>query len=221
MKALMWNILLSVFAYMALSVGTLLMISMVIDYASFRTDIHFLQYKQSYLPDFTWRIAFYGHVFSSVVSLAAGLTQFSSYLRTKYIKLHRIIGKLYVFNVLIINFPAAMILAINANGLLPSKMAFTILDLLWFYFTAKAWTTIRKGEVEKHRAYMIRSFALTFSAITLRTWKIILSSSFSIDPLSLYMIEAWMGFVPNLLFAEWWIYRDRKIAARIPERQKK
>jgi hypothetical protein len=26
-----------------------------------------------------------------------------------------------------------------------------------------------------------------------------------IDPVHLYMIDAWMGFVPNLLVAEWWI----------------
>lgn len=210
MKELLGNILLSVFAYIVLSVGTLLMLSIVFDYASFRTDIHFLQFKQGYLTNQIWRIAFYVHVFSSTISLAAGLTQFSSYLRTKHITLHRTIGKIYVLNILVVNFPAAMILAINANGLLPSRIAFSILDLLWFYFTAKAWTTIRKGEVEKHSAYMIRSFALTFSAITLRTWKIILSNGINIDPLSLYMIEAWIGFVPNLLFAEWWIYRERK-----------
>ena len=54
---------------------------------------------------------------------------------------------------------------------------------------------------------MIRSYALSFSAITLRTWKIILSHSFQVDPASLYMIDAWMGFVPNLLFAEWLIRR--------------
>jgi hypothetical protein len=36
-------------------------------------------------------------------------------------------------------------------------------------------------------------------------WKIILPDLFNIDPGTLYMIDAWMGFVPNLLFAEWFI----------------
>jgi hypothetical protein len=49
---------------------------------------------------------------------------------------------------------------------------------------------------------MIRSYALTFSAITLRTWKLILSNIFSIDLAELYVIDAWLGFVPNLLLAE-------------------
>jgi hypothetical protein len=47
------------------------------------------------------------------------------------------------------------------------------------------------------------------SAVTLRTWKIIFLSMVYIDPLHLYMIDAWMGFVPNLLFAEWLIRRKR------------
>ena len=49
---------------------------------------------------------------------------------------------------------------------------------------------------------MIRSFALTFSAITLRTWKLILSNLFTIDLAELYVIDAWLGFVPNLAIAE-------------------
>jgi len=102
-----------------------------------------------------------------------------------------------------------MIMAFYANGHLPSKIAFVILDCFWFWFTYKAVIAIKSNDVKKHRRFMLRSYALTFSAITLRTWKIILSHSFTIDPLSLYMIDAWMGFVPNLLFAEWLIQKKQ------------
>ena len=57
---------------------------------------------------------------------------------------------------------------------------------------------------------MIRSFALTFSAITLRSWKIVLTNVFHPDPLTLYMIDAWIGFVPNLLLAEWLIWKAQR-----------
>jgi uncharacterized membrane protein len=201
-------------AYLVLSMGTYLMLNMIIDYSSFRTNVHFLQYKQEYLSVSWWRIAFYVHVFSSIFALAAGFTQFSNYILKNYKTLHRIVGKIYVINVLLINFPAGMILAIYANGLWPTKMAFVILDCLWFYFTLRAYISIRRNKVKEHREFMIRSFALTFSAITLRTWKIILSSAFNMDPLTLYMVEAWMGFVPNLLFAEWLIRRKKRVSSR-------
>jgi uncharacterized membrane protein len=180
---------------------------MVIDYSSFRTDIHFLKYKQDYIDIPWWKAAFYIHVFSSVFALAAGLTQFSSYLLKSYRSIHRIIGKIYVFDILIINFPAGLIMAVYANGLLPSKIAFVVLDCLWFYFTYRAVAAVKKGNIAAHKRFMIRSYALTFSAITLRSWKIILMYTFHPDPLSLYMIDAWMGFVPNLLLAEWLIYK--------------
>ena len=95
-------------------------------------------------------------------------------------------------------------------------MAFVILDCLWFWFTWKAVREIRRKNITAHRNYMLRSYALTFSAITLRSWKLILSHSFSIDPAVLYMIDAWMGFVPNLLVAEWIIairYRKTRVSA--------
>jgi uncharacterized membrane protein YozB (DUF420 family) len=119
-------------------------------------------------------------------------------------------GRVYVFDVLFINFPTGMLMAFYANGHLPTKIAFIILDSLWFWFTLKAFLEIRKGNIRTHKQFMIRSYALTFSAITLRTWKIILSSLFVIAPVTLYMMEAWLGFVPNLLFAEWLIRKRRK-----------
>jgi len=193
------------------------MLTMIIDYSSFRTDIHFLKLKQDYLHISWWRIAFYVHIFSSIFALAAGFTQFSNYIRENYTQLHRAVGKFYVINVLFINFPAGMILAVYANGLFPGKFAFIILDCLWFYFTYRAYAAIRKGKINEHEEFMIRSFALTFSAITLRTWKIILTNTLSWDPVTIYMIEAWMGFVPNLLFAEWLIRRKRRQSSLEPK----
>ncbi|MGE8242005.1 MAG: DUF2306 domain-containing protein, partial [Sphingobacterium sp.] len=55
--------------------------------------------------------------------------------------------------------------------------------------------------------FMLRSFALTCSAITLRFWKVILVYLFQPNPMDLYQIIAWLGWVPNLLLIEFIIYR--------------
>lgn len=209
------NIIGSFFAYLILCIGTYLMLHMAIEYSSFKTDIHFLRYKQEYIHIPLWKTAFYIHVFSSVLALAAGLTQFSAHVLNNYRRLHRIVGWVYAVDILVINFPAAMIMAYYANGLLPSKIAFTILDCLWFWFTLKAVIAARKRDISQHKRFMIRSFALTFSAITLRSWKIILDNTFHPDPLTLYMIDAWIGFVPNLLLAEWLIWKAKRKKASV------
>jgi len=172
-------------------------------------NIGFLQYKQDYIHIMPWKIAFYTHVFSIIFALLAGFTQFSNFILQEHKKVHRVMGRIYAYDILFVNFPAAMIMAIYANGLLPGKAAFVVLDCLWFWFTYKAVYEVRKGHVIAHKQYMIRSYSLTLSAITLRSWKIIISGFVYIDPVHLYMIDAWMGFIPNLLFAEWLIRRTR------------
>ncbi len=205
MKTVIKNITKDLAIYFLLCAATFAMLLTIAQYLSLQTDVGFLKFKQDYIDNPVWRAAFYTHVFSSIFLLGAGFTQFSTYVLQHHKKLHRMLGKFYAYNIFFINFPAGMIMAFYANGLWPSKIAFIILDVLWCWFTYKAVAAIKVKDIKAHKRFMIRSYALTCSAITLRLWKIILSNTFSIDPATLYMIDAWMGFVPNLIFAEWLI----------------
>jgi uncharacterized membrane protein len=212
-------ILKSIAVYLVLCVATFLMLRMVLDYCAFRDDVDFLQFKQAYVGFWWWKTAFYIHVFSAIVALMAGFTQFSTRFLREHRAGHRFIGRVYAYDILVINFPTGMVLALCANGLLPGRSAFVLLDCLWFSFTLIAVMAVRRGQIARHRAFMIRSYALTFSAITLRTWKVVLSHTFHFEPVHLYMIEAWMGFVPNLLLVEWWLrhrVRRRSLPATQP-----
>jgi uncharacterized membrane protein YozB (DUF420 family) len=183
------------------------MLRIIIPHLSFGDRIGFLLEKQAYIHNPVWRTAFYIHVFSSILTLIAGGTQFSSYLLKHHRKLHRFMGRIYVWDILFINFPAGMVLAVHANGAWHTGLAFAILDCLWFWFTLRAFEEIGKKNIEGHRRHMIRSYALTLSAITLRSWKMILSFSTPLDAGTIYMMDAWLGFVPNWLAAEWFIAR--------------
>jgi uncharacterized membrane protein len=191
--------------YTILSASVFLMLRISTNYLAFQDNVQFLVFKQDYLNIKIWKFAFYTHAFSAVICLFAGFTQFSSELTIQYPRLHRLLGWIYVLNILIINFPAALIMSIYANGGLLTKLAFSILNLLWFVFTFKAVKFAIQGNISLHRKFMIRSFALTFSAITLRTWKVILTNTSVIDADDIYMTEAWLGFLPNLILAEIWI----------------
>jgi len=201
--------------YLVLNVGLFLMLRIIAQYTAFDDHAGFLQFKQAYLHNRVWKIAFYTHVFSSIFTLLAGLTQFSAEILKHHRGVHRIVGRLYAWDIIFVNFPAGLIMAIYANGHLPGKTAFLILDSLWLWFTVKAVIAIKKGDVARHRDYMTRSYALTFSAVTLRTWHLILSSAFALSPLLLYQVDAWLGFVPNLLCAEWLIATRKKKAKAV------
>ena len=195
--------------YLLLCTGTFLMLRIIARYFAFEDNRGFLAVKQDYINNTFWKAAFYIHVFSSIFTLIAGFTQFSGFILRKYRNVHRRMGKLYAYDILLINFPAGMIIAFYANGHWPTRIAFIILDLLWFFFTYKGVRAVRMGDIISHRKFMIFSYALTFSAVTLRTWKLILANALNLPPLTLYMTDAWMGFVPNLLFA-FWLTRKRK-----------
>jgi hypothetical protein len=181
------------------------MIKLVLTYVNLQSNVGFLEFKQDYIDIPIWKASFYIHVFSSTLCLLAGLTQFSGTILKDFPKTHKWIGKLYVYNILVINFPAGMIMAFYANGLWPTKLAFVILDLLWFWFTLISILAIKAGNIQGHKNNIMRSFALTFSAVTLRIWNEILSATINIDPLSLYQINSWLGFVPNLIAIELYI----------------
>lgn len=196
--------------------ATFLMLIGIVRYIPMQDNIGFLQFKQAYLHILPWKIAFYCHVFTIIFTLLAGFTQFSDTILKEHKKLHRLVGKIYAYDIFF-NFPVAFIMAIYANGQLPGKTAFVILDCLWFLFTLKAVIEVKKGNIAAHKEFMIRSYALTLSAVTLRLWKTIISGFVYVDPVHLYMIDAWMGFVPNLLFAEWLIRKKRNNLPLYPE----
>ncbi|MCB9239604.1 MAG: DUF2306 domain-containing protein [Flavobacteriales bacterium] len=182
-----------------------LMLRIILPYWSFQTNIGFLRIKQHYLHITPWKVAFFIHALGAVLSLPAGFTQFSDSFRRKRTKWHQRLGKTYLVAVLGIGAPTGLILAWYANGRLPSQIGFTLLAILWFWFTWMAWKSIVYKEIKQHQNWMIRSYALTLSAITLRLWKYVLANTLAPDPLLLYQVVTWLGFVPNLLVAEWLI----------------
>lgn len=182
-----------------------LMINITIPYFSLREDVAFLRIKQWVIENEIWKSSFYIHVFTSSLCLIAGFTQFSKNIQQNQPALHKTMGRLYVVVILFLSGPAGLAMALYANGGLLSQSAFTTLAILWILFTYLAYHFARKLDFKKHRAFMIRSFALTLSAITLRAWKWIIVLLFRPHPMDAYMLFAWLGWIPNLMIAEYLI----------------
>jgi len=102
--------------------------------------------------------------------------------------------------------PAGLLMSFYANGGVSSRIAFVLLSVLWILFTAIAWYKATKQNFKIHRIFMIRSYALTLSAITLRVWKVLLANYTDMPPMDRYRTIAWLGWVLNLFVAELIIY---------------
>lgn len=202
--------ILGVVSLAALAFFGWLMLRITLEYWPIRSDAAFLQIKQQYLGIRHWELAFWIHVFTSMPALLAGFTQFAPPILAKFPKAHRLMGRVYVFTVCFVTGPASLLMAFYANGGITSRIAFVILAVLWLTTTAMGWRMALLRDWRKHREWMIRSYALTLSAITLRVWKYLIVLAFEPPPMDVYRLVAWLGFVPNVLFAEWWIRRVRK-----------
>jgi hypothetical protein len=207
-----WRLVGGLLLLVLLGFFTLLMGRITLDYWPVRRDAGFLQIKQHYLGIVHWEVAFWVHVAVSMVPLLAGFTQFAPWVLRSWPWLHRGMGRTYVVLVCLVSGPASLVMAFYANGGMSSRIAFGILAQLWLGTTALGWRYALGREWERHREWMLRSYALTLSAITLRAWKFGIVMVFEPRPMDVYRLVAWLGFVPNVLFVEWLIRRRRRRA---------
>jgi len=192
----------------ALAFFSFLMIRLTLPYTAMRSNVNFLHTKLRIYHILHWRISFYAHVFTSCFVLVAGFTQFAPRLLYQYPRIHRAMGYTYLIIVTAISGPAAFIMGLYANGGPMARTSFILLSLLWIGFTALAGYFAVRRRFDLHGAFMFRSYALTLSALTLRsyTWLIDLSS-IPLSPREIYILTAWLSWVPNLLLAELLIRR--------------
>ncbi|TXF90330.1 DUF2306 domain-containing protein [Neolewinella aurantiaca] len=174
-------------------------------YIPVRFDVAFLKLKEP-IAYRHYQVAFFGHVYTSIVVLICGIPQFSQRLRLRWPAVHRWAGYAYVGLILLVAAPAGLVMALYANGGWSAQLSFVLQAVLWFWFTYRALRAIRKGRVGEHRDFMLRSFALTLSAISLRLFKWGIVALFAPPPMDTYRIVAWAGWLVNLGLAELWIY---------------
>lgn len=149
----------------------------------------------------THRTGIYVHVFASAIALSIGPLQFSSRVRLVRPHLHRWLGRLYLGIGVLVGGLAGLLMAFHAYGGTIGRLGFGALASMWLYTGLRAYVAIRARDAVSHRRWMMRNFALTFAAVTLRLW--LPATIASGVPFDLaYPAVAWLCWVPNLVVAE-------------------
>ncbi len=147
------------------------------------------------------RFGIYAHVFASAIALVLGPLQFSSRLRRSRASLHRWLGRFYLGAGVLIGGLAGLYMAFHTFGGDIARLGFAGLALAWLYTGLRAYLAIRAGNVAAHRAWMVRNFALSFAAVTLRLYmpaSVVTGIGFE----AAYPFIAWLCWVPNVIAAE-------------------
>ncbi|GAA1613644.1 DUF2306 domain-containing protein [Actinoplanes couchii] len=162
------------------------------------------------------QLAFWIHIVSAGLALAVGPFQFAKPVRRRFPAVHRWIGRTYVASVAFAS-ASGLVMAFYSSAALIGFFGFGSLAVLWGWTTYRGYRTIRSGDIAGHQAWMIRSFALTFAAPTLRLW---LGTLIGVQLLAgrtdfeqifddAYAVVPFMCWLPNIVAAEFMIYRRK------------
>jgi len=148
------------------------------------------------------------HIAGGMGALLAGPWQFSQRLRARALNFHRWLGRFYLISVAL-GSTAGLVMAVVSEEGWPTHFGFGILAVLWFATGLQAYREIRHGEIEAHRRWMIRNFALSLAAVTLRFYLPMMLFGLHWSFHAAFIAVSWLCWIPNLLVAEWMIHRKR------------
>jgi uncharacterized membrane protein len=103
------------------------------------------------------------HILAGTFALLIGPINFSSRIRQRHLKLHRVLGRIYVISVFV-GASTGVALAFGRPGF-PGTSGQAA---AWIVCTTAAFITARNRQIIQHRQWMARSYAVTFTFVSSR-----------------------------------------------------
>ena len=181
-----------------------------LSYFDFDLTKHFLGSKQDMVGNGIWLGAFYLHLlFGAIVTIIAIPLFFSKLIPFKA-KMHKHLGKIYIGSILFISGPTGLYLAFFAEGGQYATIGFILMAMAWMIPTYIAFQRILKGDIQGHYNWMIRSYCMTLSGVTLRLFTPIASRYFDLDYDTTFILSAYVPWIINLLVSEVLVLLNKK-----------
>jgi uncharacterized membrane protein len=152
------------------------------------------------------------HVVPGGLFLALAPLQFSSRIRNRHIGFHRWSGRILVLAGVASTAPAFYFGLLMPYGGTVEAVAIALFGGLFVAALGRAFVAIRRKQVDLHREWMIRAFALAIAISTVRVVAAAMDMAFTpagLAPRALFAISVWTGWSVTLAAAELWIQRTR------------
>jgi hypothetical protein len=158
------------------------------------------------------RLALIVHGLSGALALVLGPFQFLAGWRRRWPRAHRWSGRVYLVCILISGL-TGLWLAFHTPGGVAAQSGFFVLAVLWLLTGSLALRAVLRRDFAAHRAWMMRSYALTFGAVTLRIYLGLGVPLAGLPFNEVYAMAAWASWVINLLVVEWLLLRHHSADA--------
>jgi len=155
------------------------------------------------------------HAIFAGLALVMGAFQFSTRLRTRYLRAHRVLGYVYVTGVMV---GAPLGIAVAMKNGTPSLVAASAVQAFgWMLCTGIALYCIRTGNIQQHRRWMFRGypFAMVFTvARMIIPIPPVLRSGVSGVEVVVWVLIALAAFLPSVAL-EWRAIVPRRAVAKV------
>ncbi len=142
-----------------------------------------------------YRTAFYVHIFSGPVVLVNGLILLSENLRRRHRVWHRRLGWFQVVVLLVFVLPTSALMSRHAFGGWTAGLSFLLLSALTASCAIVGVVYARRRRYDQHRRWMLRSYVLICSAISLRLISGTIGLVGTSNPEQAYIFAAWCSWL--------------------------
>ena len=151
------------------------------------------------------------HILPGLVFLTLGPLQFVARIRQRRIGLHRWLGRVLVTcGALSGVFALVASFRFPAFGGISTQAATLFFGAIFLFSLAKAFRHIRRKEIDLHREWMIRVFALAMGVASIRVFIGLFQAFGDRGMEEVFGTTFWLGFGVNLVAAEVWINVTRQ-----------
>lgn len=149
------------------------------------------------------------HRLGGAALLALGLLQFSSRVRRQWPRLHRWAGRTFLALAAVSALSGA-VLALRAPYDTGERAPSLVFGGFLVFAGARALGAIRRGDVDAHRAWMVRCFAAALGIGTIRLFAVALITLTPWTAKQVISPTFWAGWIVTLAVAEAWLWRERR-----------
>jgi len=170
--------------------------------------VDFMAMKARFVDLDLWIISFRGHIIFGSIGIVLGALQFSKFLTTRFKNMHRTIGSIYIFSILISSFLSFIlsfyveVTPIENWKWYAGKVAFGMGAVVWFTSTLLAIYYVIKKQFAKHKDWVIRSYACTLVVVTFRFMFQFMYTGLDWNFTDSYLIGVFLCVPTNLIIAQ-------------------
>ena len=154
------------------------------------------------------------HVVPGGLFLLFAPLQFSVRIRRRYPRLHRWSGRILLPLALISVATGLYFGLVMPFGGPGEAVAIALFGALFLTAMARGYLAIRRHQVERHREWMVRVFAIALAISTVRVVGAVLDITLTpagFPPARLFVLSVWTGWVITVGAAELWIRHTRRL----------